>query len=631
MTTPAPVITEYAGETLPGRDAEILLLEFGQYAQDAWRQDAELIAVAILNDTLPEEMPATEPWQTLYQAAEIQPQKAADSIYEALNQWQGELQTAIYSYLSLVIQKTAARYHAMKLGAQANPQKQKRLATPLIESPDPVLKRAIENELIPDKRPVVIRMGNIEAMLVDWLAKHGKFVKSDEGAYYLYRDGHILYDMDTERWEAFLHTLTGVNPSSSAFGVITSAAKTAASNAAKSAQVVKFAHYDRDTRTLRISRFDGTVYVLDGDEIKTETNGEGPALFYDFPTWQPYQPDPVDADFLAEIAQVPFWKDRPNLYGWIFQVWIQTLFFTELCPTRPIMVFLGEKGSGKSMALRMLMKLLFGQFADISGVPEKPDALTVAAHYYHLYVMDNMDTLEPWMRDKLARISTGATDEYRKLFTSKEMGIIRYRTWLAITARTPDTLRRDDLADRVVILPLKRIPDDQRGRELDFTEWVERNRNGFWFDLLNRLNRIVAELRAGAIPQASPLRMADWEVLGRLISRIYNNEKIWDEIVAEIKGEQRGFLAEGEVIVEAIEAWLTLPGNLNRWITARELYNEAQYALFGNNKPDTDWPRSVKSFGWRLKNTADYLRERFGMKVVDDKHYGASKYCFSHL
>jgi len=633
MTLPnTTTITEFAGETLPGRDAEILNNAFGQFDQAAWSEDAEAIATAILNSVLPDIPLTTEPWLTLYQAAEQNPKQIEDAIYETLGtQYQGELQVAIYSYLSLMIQRVATRYNAMKLGAQANLQKQRRITSRLIESPDPKLKRAIENELIPDKRPAVIRHGNVEALVVDWLSQHGRFVKNESSYYYLYRDNHILYDIDTERWEAFLHTLTGVNPATQAFGLITSAAKTAASNHAEEIPVVKFAHYDRDTQTLRVSRFDGTVYILDGEEIKTETNGEGPVLFYDFPAWQPYQIEPADQEYLETLSQMPFWRDRPDLHGWTFQVWVQTLFFTELCPTRPIVVMLGEKGSGKSMALRMLMKLLFGPASDISGVPEKPDALTVAAHYYHLYVMDNMDTLEPWMRDKLARISTGATDEYRKLFTSKEMGIIRYRTWLAITARTPDTLRRDDLADRVIILPLKRIPDDQRGRELNFNEWVERNRNGFWFELLQRLNRIVAELRAGSIPQASPLRMADWEALGRIISQVYNKSILWDEIVNIVKGEQRNFLAEGEVIIEAIEAWLQLPGNLKRWVTARELYNEAQYALFGSNKPDTDWPRSVKSFGWRLKNTADYLKQRFEMKTMEVRGGALIKYYFEKL
>ncbi len=53
-------------------------------------------------------------------------------------------------------------------------------------------------------------------------------------------------------------------------------------------------------------------------------------------------------------------------------------------------------------------------------------------------------------------------DEYRKLYTSKEMGILKYRCWIAVTARTPDTLRRDDLADRLLLLPLNRVEDADR-------------------------------------------------------------------------------------------------------------------------------------------------------------------------
>lgn len=629
-TTTTAILTDFAGETLPGRDAEILTAEYGQFDQAKWRDDAEALATAALNHILPDGAAvSTEPWMTLFLAIESRPrEEIEDAIYDALNgSLQGEVRAAVYSYLSLMIHHAATRYQAMKLGAQANPNKQKRITSRLIESPDAALKRQIENELIPDKRPAIIRHQNIEALLVDWLARHGKFVRSEDNYYYLYHDDHKLYDLETERWQAFLHTLTGVNPAMSGFGLIVSGAKTAANNHAETVPVVKFSHYDRDTRTLRVSRFDGVVYVLDGQTITTETNGDGPVLFYDFPSWQPYDLG-SGGDYLNELAQIPHWKNEPDLYSWVFQVWAQTLFFTELCPTRPIIMILGEKGSGKSMALRLLMKLLFGQFADVSGVPEKPDALSVAAHYYHLYVMDNMDTLEPWMRDKLARISTGATDEYRKLFTSKEMGIIRYRTWLAITARTPDTLRRDDLADRVIILPLKRIPDDQRGRELEFTEWVEQNRSGFWFEMLTRLNRIVAQLRGGSIPLASPLRMADWEALGRVISEMDGKTDLWDRLVEMIRHEQHSFLADGEVIIEAIEAWLINPINLNRWVTARELYTESQELLFGASRPDSDWPRSVRSFGWRLKNIADYLKTRFGMKTVDVRGGAMVKYSF---
>jgi len=64
----------------------------------------------------------------------------------------------------------------------------------------------------------------------------------------------------------------------------------------------------------------------------------------------------------------------------------------------------------------------------------------------------------------------------------------------------------------------------------------------------------------------------------------------------------------------------TSTSNLNRWVTAREIYTEAQTTLFNGNKPDSDWPRSVKAFGKRLMNIKSVLESRYGMATrIDHK------------
>jgi hypothetical protein len=625
--------TEFAGYRLPERDIELLTKEYGHLDPDTFRAGAETIAAAFANGVIPEDRPGTEPWAKLWDELQgKKPDEIPDALHDSLLSIDDEIRMGVYSYLSLAVQKLSTQYQSMKLGGKTNQARTKRITSGMIISPDPALKLQIEGEMIPDKRPLVLRMGNIEALVLNWLDGHGKFVHTpEESLYYLWDDRHKLYELDTERWEAFLHTLTGINPANTVFSQVKASAKTAAINNAENVTVVRMAHYDRDTQILRVSRFDGTVYALDGETITEETNGAGPVLFYDMPTWQPYKLEETTFDYLAKIGSLPIWDHDRDLYGWAFQVWLQTLFFSELCPTKPLLVMLGEKGSGKSMGLRLVLRLLFGEFAEVSGIPDKPDAFAVAANHYHLYALDNMDTLEGWMRDKLARISTGGMDEYRKLYTSKELGILRYRCWVAITARTPDTLRRDDIADRLLLLPLKRIEDDQRGRELEFMEWAEHNRNAFWTFLLARLNLVVARLRGGSIPVISPLRMADWEALGRIISDLNGKLDLWERLVILLKDEQKTFLADGEVIIEGIEAWLNNPLNPQKWVTARELYKEGQELLFGMNKPDSDWPRSVKAFGWRLKNIHDYLKIRFGMKMVSVQNGRMQKYWFDHV
>ena len=102
-----------------------------------------------------------------------------------------------------------------------------------------------------------------------------------------------------------------------------------------------------------------------------------------------------------------------------------------------------------------------------------------------------------------------------------------------------------------------------------------------------------------------------------------DKEDLWDEIVLDLKLAQANFLADGEIVIEAIDAWLndstysaTKGGNnLNRWVTARQIYTEAQTTLFNGNKPDSDWPRSVKAFGKRLMNIKSILKDRYDMET----------------
>jgi hypothetical protein len=154
--------------------------------------------------------------------------------------------------------------------------------------------------------------------------------------------------------------------------------------------------------------------------------------------------------------------------------------------------------------------------------------------------------------------------------------------------------------------------------------------------MLTSLNDVVKELQDGDLPAYSTLRMADWEALGRLMSVKADQVDLWDEIVVDLKLAQTNFLADGEIVIEAIDAWLnnslysaTSTNNLNRWVTAREIYTEAQTTLFNGNKPDSDWPRSVKAFGKRLMNIKSILKERYGMDSQENRNH-IMEYRFDH-
>jgi len=623
---------------IPAVDQAELLAEYGALDGDIWNEELEIIAMSFQLDQPPSGAALKcSPWREIWLEMVINSRPVREAISEVMVHLPPGLSLAVSGLITTMAAKLGTNYQRLKLGARFSAARAKRLGNPLINPPDPKLQDALEDILTPVKGVSAgIRLSNAESLLLTWLDENGKFIRTPEGElYYLWKDKHRLFELDTERWHAWLHELTGVNPASTSFSILSNACKTAAILNSEIKNVVRLAYYDNDTKILWISRFDGKVFCLDGDRITLMNNGEGPIIFDDLHIWEPYEPDFNAAEnALSLVADIPNWNKAKH--AWAYQVWTQSLFFNELCPTKPMMVLLGEKGSGKSMALRLILRLLFGQWAQVSGVPTKPDDFSVTASHYHLYAMDNLDTMEPWLQDKLARISTGAMDEYRKLYTSKELGILKYRCWIAVTARTPDTLRRDDLADRLLILPLNRVDDDDRRRESLFLTEIDELRNAWWGDILTSLNAVVKELQDSTLPAISSLRMADWEALGRLMSTQADKIDLWDEIVTDLKLAQTNFLADGEIVIEAVDTWLNdssvsglqLVKNIDRWVTARELYTEAQSLLFGSNKPDSDWPRSVKAFSRRLNNVKSVLESRFGMdtRIL----HGQTQYLFDH-
>lgn len=485
-----------------------------------------------------------------------------------------------------------------------------------IPCPDPELMQKITDILLavdyPDKNKpsITTRRRQAGTLLLSWLSDNGEFLRNEtDETYYLYRPDRKLFNIKSNLWAAWLYSLTGANPAGSDFTHFQADCETAAI-LADARPVVKVSSWDKDNQVLRVSRFDGTVYVLDGQHITEEANGEN-VLFEDSLFWKPYDPDFSHSGTFAHGADAYFDgdPDKHDGYRLALRAWYLASFFPELVPTRPLLVAVGEKGSGKSMTFRRIGRAMFGNNYELSGVPDKADGFTAAAAASHIMVIDNLDTYTGWLRDKLSRLSTGGVDEYRKLYSNNEVGIVRYRCFLAFTSRNPDTLQRDDIADRLVIIPVKRIPDKYLKPERYFLDATDQTRNAWWGDVLMILNEMVAMVRAGELQNTSTLRMADWESLGRLYAEKEGSREAWDKFTKDLKAAQSDLLLLDDAIKDAILKWLDeRPKSHDTDIKSADLYRELTDLLYPDRKPPRDWPTSARGFGMRLSNIRDALK-----------------------
>ncbi|MHB1131747.1 MAG: P-loop NTPase family protein [Chloroflexota bacterium] len=618
----AELLQSLTSEGVDSGDAtELARLEaFGGTNVAAWLRGLNAAAVlmnqgSLLLDygTLP------SPWDSLCPALSCTNGTGqGEALATALAEYAGAVQTALIGAIgTLAAAKAAAAAQIknvkMTTGLNSSQAATAREVAQLLMQPiDPNLVKQIQKALEGKKGHTEKAYKKAGEILLDWLANNGSFIRTTLGEhYYLHRPTHRLFSLDSSLWHAWLYRASDVNPAATAFRYFLADCKTCATEFGRIIDVVRVAHWDEQAQMLRVSRFDGIVYRLDGCTIEEESNGDGPVLFDDAFYWLPYKPDYSAGGrvFNWSLRSVPQWEGTPDELAMLYRCWWIATFFSEICPTKPILVLKGEKGSGKTMALRTVLRMIFGPAVDVSGVPDRADAFMALTGNAHVAVLDNMDETVKEIRDKIASLSTGKIDVLRRLYTTNDRQMVHYRCWLAVTSRSPDTLQRDDLVDRLLILPLKRIDDSDRTREAYFLREVITKRDRWWGDCLTVLSSVVAEIRRNGIPDRGGLRMEDWAALGTVVARAEGQVDLWESGLKDTKNRQTTFLLEDDVLVQGIESWLSSQQYTNAALTTRQLYEEIKFALFGTNRPESTWPRSVRAYGRRLKGIERELRE----------------------
>jgi hypothetical protein len=92
--------------------------------------------------------------------------------------------------------------------------------------------------------------------------------------------------------------------------------------------------------------------------------------------------------------------DRALVYSWVI---------AALRPRGPypILNLLGEQGTAKSTAARVLRALVDPFAAPLRALPRDERELQISAKNSHVIALDNVSKLDPWLSDALCRIATG--------------------------------------------------------------------------------------------------------------------------------------------------------------------------------------------------------------------------------
>jgi len=368
---------------------------------------------------------------------------------------------------------------------------------------------------------------------------------------------------------------------------------------------------------LRVAEHEGALYVdLAGPDLRAiEIDGEGyrvvdrpPVQFWRSSGLAPL-PEPrggvAELSRLRGLLNVGTAEDMLLAVAWL----LGTL---QVGVPYPVLLLLGEAGSGKSTAMRLLRMLTDPAGAHgraVSGPPREGKDLFAVVRARHVLAIDNLSAVPQWLSDSLSTVATGGGQDTRALYTDADLASVDAQNPIVLNGVAVQGLG-EDLLDRAIVLTLERPTERRREREF----WAEVEEAWPWVlgGLCDAASCALRNAGTGEIAAKDLPRMADFatwvvgaadalgtvpglEGLNFLEAYRANRQRAGEDVIASNP--------IGTALLELLEAQGRWRGPAGQLLEALGEYVDEHVRGLRS------WPRTAQSVGVRLQRLAPALRE----------------------
>ncbi len=393
-------------------------------------------------------------------------------------------------------------------------------------------------------------------------------------------------------------------------------------------EVYKLAFYNSETFTLYLYNFKNQIYRISSDYIELLDNGTDGVLFLSDSKYKPFEitegnnTDSLLAKVIIDKINFAYDLLSPDEKRFIFTLWLLSIFFESIMPTKPIVAFIGEKGSGKTITLRKVGMLLFGPDFNVTPLPVEEKDFDAAVTNSYYVAIDNADKKCKWLDDKLATMATGGTIKRRDLYTTNNLVEYKTKCFLGITSRTP-YFRRDDVAERLLIMKVEKLKS--KNAENKLLNEVNKNRDEIMTEIVNYLQEIVRALKKeNETDYSGNFRMADFADFALKVACYGCVEIHVRNVLDKLSNEQSYFALEDNPTFDLLYEWA--PNNPGKEVTNAELCKELA-DLADKKRIDFPYKGKTQSFAQHMRNLRANLSEIFD---ITERTVGARKNLYKY-
>ncbi len=462
------------------------------------------------------------------------------------------------------------------------------------------------------------------------------YITPEEHGYYFDKNSGSLHPLADDAFLRFLSDVTGLNLTETEFKYLFEHVQTETKRRGKKTEVYQLAQYSQTEHRLYVSNFGGAMWILDGEKVTRAPNGQDGVLFVTSSLAAPFRYLPPNeriegadvSNFLRPINCDPQSAITPDELKYLIFIWLLSVFFEKLNPTKIIPAFIGPQGSTKTTTARRFGIQIMGERFNVGHLEtadrgEQAFIATVCGKPFAAF--DNADAPIKWLPDRLATFATGHEFELRELYTTNQLGVYRPAAHIVLTSRDP-YFRRPDVAERLLIVKLTR--PDRFVPESEVLQQTFEQRDSVWSDLLDLLNQVIIALRE--VPKAPPMdfRMADFASFGWRLSKAQGGDEkanTFSESLKKLEKEQATYTTEEDPVTFCLGLWLDNEKNYDREIDTGILFTELSELA---KREGLMLPKTAATFGKRLRQAKKAIEMTLDIKIAGTQTTHTSRWCF---
>lgn len=415
----------------------------------------------------------------------------------------------------------------------------------------------------------------VSKIVKESLEETGEFVHCNDGTLWYTRSDigrPVSLAKRSDHLDSLLEYQFGLNSTEEEQKYTVAALLTSVREMPPAGLIASLTYYDQDTNVLYLHTGRRDVLRITATSIERILNGSYGVVFPWDSSMDQFDPN---MSYDGSWSDILFGQTLNNLVGLssssaltLLRVWLLFLLLRDAAASRPILAFLGQPGAGKSTMFRRIYALLYGPRKGIGAVTKSDDFDTAVATN-PLVVLDNADTWERWLPDRLA-LSAGTSEIVkRKLYTDVDTITLRRQALIGITAHTP-RFAREDVNDRLLLLTFERL--QHFVPESEILNRIVSGRGDLWGGIIKDLQRVLQT----PMPRERDLvqfRIEDFARLGTWIATALGEVEEFKSAIDAVRNDQKIFtLEEEQLLVDALRQFMARSKDPGAWRTPSQLW-----------------------------------------------------------